>query len=125
MSDTPYYVIDDKHGGCLTLGGDGSYQACQVFLHELQEVFGAQYSKHLEWGECPESDKEKGYWTVEMFGQRFFVMRDRDHGLWLSSPRPPADMSGFLRVARHFGAREQMSLGKRIARWLHLTRRGT
>lgn len=123
MPDTPFFVIDKIHGRCLELGGDGSYEACQAFLRELQEVFDARFSEHLEWGVCPGADKEKGYWNVEIFGQEFFVIRDRGYGMCLWGPKPPADIEGFLPVAEHFGARERMSLVKRIARWLHPTTR--
>src|SRR5579864_4494653 len=107
MSETPFFVIDKIHGGGLDLGGDGSYHACQAFLRELQEVFGARFSEHLESGICPGADKEKGYWNVEMFGQDFFVMRHRGYGICIWGPKPPADIKGFLRVADHFGARER------------------
>lgn len=123
MSDTPFFVIDRTHGRCLELGGDGSYEACQALLRELEDVFGARYTEHLEWGVRPDSDKEKGYWNVEMFGQHFFVMRDRGCGMCLWGPNPPADIQGFLRVAAHFGAQERVPFLTRIARWLHLTSR--
>ena len=116
----PYFVISKTDGPCLELGGDGTYQACQELLRELQEVFGARYSEHLDGGNNPGNDKEHGYWNVEIFGQEFFVMRSRGYGICLWGPRPPADVRGFLRVAAHFGARERMSPLKRIAYWLGL-----
>lgn len=122
MSDTPFFVIDEVHGRCLELGGDGSYDSCQRFLKELQHTFAATYSEHHEAGPRPDCDKEKGYWNVKMFGQDFFVMRVRGDGMCIWGPKPPADIRGFLRVVELFGASERMSLMKRIARWLHLTR---
>jgi ADP-ribosylglycohydrolase len=118
----PYFVITRTDSPILELCGDGTVQACQELLHELQDVFGARYSKHLDGGNNPDNDKEHGYWHVDMFGQEFFVMRSRGHGICLWGPKPPADISGFIRVAAHFGARERMSPLKRIAYWLGLAK---
>lgn len=123
MSDTPFFVVDKIHGRCLELGGDGSYEACQTLLRELQEVFGARFSEHLECGTRPDADKEKGYWNVELFDQHFFVMRDRGYGMCIWGPQEPADIDGFLRLAEHFSAREQVSFVKRVTRWLHPAKR--
>lgn len=125
MPDAPFFVNDKRHGRCLYLGGDGSYEECQALLRELQDVFGARYSEHLENGPCPGADKEEGYWNVELFGQDFFVMRSRGDGTCLWGPASPADIHGFLRVADYFGAHERMSLLSRIVRRLHLTGRCT
>ena len=119
----PFYMIDKTHGRLLELGGDGSFQACQAFLRELVEHFGAEYREHLECGSCPDMDKETGYWNVEMFGQAFFVMRDRGRGMCIWGPQPPADIGGFLRVAAHFKAREYVPAAVRVGRFLHLSKR--
>jgi hypothetical protein len=120
LPQPPYFVVNKTCGRCLELGGDGSYQACQAFLRELQERFDAQFQARLE--RPAGGDKEKGYWDVVMFGQEFFVMRDREFGTCLWGPRPPADIHGFLRVAKLFGAREHLSLLKRVACCLWLDR---
>lgn len=68
--------------------------------------------------------RSTGIGNVEMFGQRFFVMRARDVGMCLWGPEDSEEISGFLRVAQHFGAHEKPSLMQRIARWLHVDRKG-
>jgi len=118
MLDTPYFVIDKIHGRCLMLGGDGSYDGCVNFLQELQRTFGARFTKHWEAGPRPDSDKEKGYWDVEMFGQQFGVMRTRGDGICLWGPKPPAAIDGFLRVCQHFGAVQRKSFLGRALSWL-------
>jgi len=114
----PYYIVDQKDAPYLELGGTGSYQECQALLQEFQRVFGATYSVHLEVGDHPEYDKEKGYWSVRMFGQEFLLMRHRGVGMSLLGPRPPADVRGFRQVAEHFGARESVSWLTKMARRL-------
>ncbi|HUQ72544.1 MAG TPA: hypothetical protein VM165_23655, partial [Planctomycetaceae bacterium] len=57
---------------------------------------------------------------VRMFDQDFFVMRHRDYGMCLWGPNPPADVAGFLRVAEHFGAKEQTTAAGRITRWFSM-----
>lgn len=115
--DPPFYLITSVNGRCLELGGGGTYAECQSLLQELRDVFGASYSEHLEYGDRPECDKEKGYWNVEIFGQEFFLMRVRGDGITLWGPKPPADVDGFLKVARHFGAQEYLTWWQRIGRW--------
>ncbi len=116
----PYCLIDRTHGCCLELAADGSYESCLEFLAETGTLFNAEYSEHLETGPYPNSDKDKGYWNVKMFGQEFLVMRHRGYGLCIWGPEPPGDVSGFLRVAKHFGAIEFLTWQQRIARALRL-----
>jgi hypothetical protein len=59
MTDKPFFVIDKIHGRCLELGGDGSYQACQALLRELQTVFGAQFTEHLDCGALSGSGRRR------------------------------------------------------------------
>ena len=107
--------MDKTHGRCLEPDADGSYESCEQLLTTLAEEFGAVYSKHLDAGPCPGSDKDKGYWNVTMFGQNFFVMRDRGHGISLWGPDTPEDPTGFLRVAARFQAVEHITWQQKIA----------
>ena len=83
----------------------------------LVAEFEADYSQHLETGPCQDSDKDKGSWNVTMFGQEFFVMRDPGYGICLWGPKPPADLSGFLRIAAHFKAVEFLTWQQRLVRF--------
>jgi len=114
----PYFVIDKRYGGCLELAADGSYESCMAFLSTLESQFNAECSKHLEVGPRPHADKDKGYWTVKIFGQDFFVMRDRGYGLCISGPKAPADLSGFLCIAAYFGAVEYVTWQRKLMRSL-------
>jgi len=115
----PYYLIDTTHGRCLELAADGSYESCRNFLSTLENQFQAEYFEHMDAGPCPNSNKDQGFWTVNMFGQDFFVMRHRGYGLCIWGPKPPADVTGFLRIAEHFQAVEFVTWQRRIARKLH------
>ena len=119
---TPYFTIDKPHGRCLALAADGSYESSVEFLSTLTTQFNAAYSEHLEAGPRPHSDKDKGYWNVKMFGQGFFVMRDRGYGLWIWGPKPPADPAGFLRIAEYFGAVEYVTWQRKLIRLLQWKR---
>lgn len=110
----PDFVIDEAHGRCLELAADGSYKSCLQFHSTLETHFNAEYSKHLEAGPRPHSDKDKGHWNVTMFGQGFTVMRDRGYGICIWGAQPPADLRGLLRIAAHFGAVEFMTWQKKL-----------
>ena len=114
----PFFVIDKVHGRCLELDADGSYESCQQFLFTLAAEFDADYSKHLEAGPRPDSDKDKGYWNVTMFGQEFFVMRARGYGICIWGPEPPADINGFLRIAAYFKAVKFLTWQQKLAGFL-------
>lgn len=116
----PYFVIDKVYGPCLEVDADGSYESCQRFLSTLGAEFDAVYSNHLDAGPRPYADKDKGYWNVKVFGQDFFVMRDRNFGtLCIGGPKLPADPTGFLRIAAHFNAIEFLTWQQKLARFLH------
>jgi hypothetical protein len=119
----PYFVMDTTHGRCLELAADGSYDSCRDFLSTLESHFQAEYSEHMDAGPRPHSDKDKGYWKVNMFDQDFFVMRHRGYGLCIWGPGPPADVSGLLRIAEHFEAVEFVTWQQRIAHMLHFHQR--
>jgi len=112
----PYFMIDKVHGRYLELESDGSYESCQAFLAALGKNFKATYSVHLDAGPQLWNDKEHGYWNVRMFGQEFFVMRVRGDGMCVWGPKPPEDISGFLRVAEHFHAVEFRTWQTKVAR---------
>ena len=114
----PCFVINKTCGRCLDVVSDGSYESCLQFLSTLETHFDAEYSVRLDAGPRPHSDKDKGYWDVKMFGQDFLVMRNRGYGLCIWGPKPPADLSGFLQVAAHFGAIEFLTWQQKLVRIL-------
>jgi hypothetical protein len=106
LAERPYYFVEGPYARCLELGGDGSYRTAQLFLGMLKKQFEARIWVEIESGERPGVDKEKGYWSIEIRGERLFFMRSRGDGMCLWGPKPPGSLDVFLRIARFVGAEQ-------------------
>lgn len=122
LPQPPYYTVN-RRGAQLVLAAGGAHHECVAFVRTLEGQFGARITEEYDAGPLSDEfwphpyDKEKGYWTLEIDGESFLLMRDRGRGMCLFGP-PLGKQKTFLAIAELVGAERHWKFGQRLAAWL-------